>query len=247
MGVKPYVTYTQTGGKGLVAENIAYEYTYCQTIWCPPTSFDPYQMMTSEEHSMMYDDAHSDWGHKDNILNPNHTHVSIGVAYNDHRFYFVEHFENNIIDWQKLDLVNGNQLEMVGTLPQSYSLNSISVFADPNPKSLNGTDLDEKLPYNAGHYDQGTIIGEIVERPAYGHFYKECTPGKISVKFTNGEQSCLDYVMFDNKSKYSNGIDISVDVSKWLGHDGLHTMYIELKDKNGTDVEGTSLTLEYLK
>jgi signal peptidase I len=246
-GVKPYVTYTQTDGRGAMAENIAYEYSYCESVLCPPTSFDPYQQIKDDEYSMMYDDAKSDWGHRDNILDSNHTHVDIGIAYDSNRFYFVEHFENNIIDWQKLDLVNGNQLEMVGTFPAGYSFYSVSIYSDPAPKSLSGIDLDEKPPYNLGHYDAGVITGEIMEQPAFNQNYQECSPGKLLTVSTTGEKNCIDYVTFHNVSKYANGINMFTDVSKWLGHDGLHTIYVILKNKDGKDVEATSLTLEYLK
>ncbi|NHH97954.1 hypothetical protein DYY66_1262 [Candidatus Nitrosotalea sp. FS] len=247
MGVKPYVTYTQAGGKGSMAENISYEYTYCETVLCAPNVFDPQEQIKSHEHSMMYDDALSNWGHRDNILDPNHTHVNIGIAYNQDRFYFVEHFENNLIDWQKIDLVDQHQLELTGTLPVGYSFDSIDIYSDPSPQSLNKLDLDEKSPYNAGHYDEGTISGEIVKALPLESYYQECSTGKIEVTFDDGQKNCVDYVTFDNKSKYSNGIDITVDLSKWGGQDSLHTIYVHLKDKNGKEVEATSLTLEYLK
>ena len=42
---------------------------------------------------MMYDDAHADWGHRDNILRESHRAVSIGIASNGRRVTFVQHFE----------------------------------------------------------------------------------------------------------------------------------------------------------
>jgi hypothetical protein len=42
------------------------------------------------------------------------------------------------------------------------------------------------------------------------------------------------------------GVDISPDVSKWLGP-GLHTIYFTLKKQNGEQAYTSSFTLEYLK
>src|SRR6185312_4936597 len=95
-GVKPYVTYTKLGGRGDVDENISITTSYCPSSQCIPYSFDPFKQIHDREYGMMYNDAKSNWGHRDNILNPEHTDVSFGIAYDNDKFYFVEHFENNI-------------------------------------------------------------------------------------------------------------------------------------------------------
>ena len=42
---------------------------------------------------MMYDDADSDWGHRDAILDENHRAVNIGVGFDGRQVVFVQHFE----------------------------------------------------------------------------------------------------------------------------------------------------------
>lgn len=243
-GVKPYVTYTKLGGRGSVDENISITEAYCPSSNCNPNSFDPFKQINDSEYGMMYDDAGSNWGHRDNILDPEHTDVSIGVAYDNEKFYFVEHFENNIVKWQTVKL-DGDQLHLVGNVPAGYSLFQIDVFADPSPEPLTKFSLDDKQPYNLGYYDQGEFVGVMLPRPAAHSHYPECSQGKAILDTTKGEV-CVDYVTYSNISIVPNGFDVSPDVSKWTGS-GLHTIYVVLKKPSGKQVDASSITLEYLK
>jgi uncharacterized protein YkwD len=243
-GVKPYVTYTKLGGRGNVDENISVTVAYCPVSNCMPNSFDPFKQINDSEYNMMYKDAGSFWGHRDNILNPYHTDVNFGIAYSNNRFYFVEHFESNIIKWQTIKLED-NQLHLVGQMPQGYSLYQIDVFADPNPMSLKNNVLDGTSPYDYGYYDQGNFTGIMLPQPASDTHYPECSQGKAILQTAKGKL-CADYVTYSNISAVANGIDISPDVSKWMGS-GLHTIYVTLKNQKDELVETSSLTLEYLK
>lgn len=243
-GVKPYVTYTNLGGRGDVDENISVTSSYCPSSNCIPNSFDPFKQINGSEYGMMHDDAGSDWRHRDNILNPDHTDVNFGIAYNNEKFYFVEHFESNLVNWKTVKL-DGNQLHLVGQIPVGYSLYQILVFVDPPPKPLSSKELDGMPPYNFGYYDQGEFVGAILPRPAADSHYPECSKGKAILDTTQGER-CVDYVTFTNISTILKGFDISPDVSKWNGS-GLHTIYFTLKKQNGEQVNTSSITLEYLK
>jgi len=155
-GVKPYVTYTFFGGRGNVAENIANTFSECPTFNCIPSVFDPYKEIERLHYGMMYDDAGSNWGHRDTIIDPNHTHVNLGIAFDNDNFYFVQHFETIIIEWTKIELVN-TELKMVGTLPDGFSIEQIQIFSDVNPKPLSGKILNEELPYKQNFYEKGTL------------------------------------------------------------------------------------------
>ncbi len=243
-GVKPYVTYTKLGGRGNVDENISVTTAYCPSSNCNPNSFDPLKQISESEYDMMYNDAGSNWGHRDNILDPEHTSVNIGIAYNDEKFYFVEHFENNIVKWQTMKL-EGGQLHLVGNIPSGYSLFQIDVFADPNQKPLTKFALNNEQPYNLGYYDQGEFVGVMLPRPAAHSHYPECSQGRAILDTSKGEV-CVDYVIYSNISTIPNGIDISPNISKWIGP-GLHTIYVILKKPNGKQVDASSITLEYLE
>ena len=245
-GVKPYVTYTKLGGRGYVSENIDHRYVTCSWATCSTYFWDPFKVINQSEYRMMYNDSLSNWGHRDNIIDPDHTNVSFGVAYDTENIYFIEHFENNIINWQTMTL-RGTQLHLVGQMPPGFTLGSISVYEDPDPRPLTGHELDNAVPYhhNPPHYDLGQAVGLILVQPTKG-YYTECSPGKITWIFKIGEKICLDYTTYRNVSSTPGGIDIAVDVSKWMGP-GLHTIYVFLKKPNGDYAVATSVTLEYLR
>ena len=245
-GVKPYVVYTKLGGRGAVAENDYYTYSTCPTGNCIENTYDPYAEIQKGEDEMINNDAASNWGHKKNILDPDHTTVNFGIAYNNDRFYFVQNFENNLVNWQTIKLTGGT-LMLSGTILPGYTMYSIDVFSDPSTKALTENDLDNSPPYNAGYYDQGTDVGMIVPRPVGNSYYPECSPGKITASYSDGKSECLDYTMYVNNSPSPNSINTVIDVSKWLGTGGLHTIYLNLKDSSGNMTPATSWTLEYLK
>lgn len=245
-GVKPYVTYTKLGGQGSVGENDYYSYSYCPGSNCVENTYDPHAEIMKAEDEMMNNDASSNWGHRDNILDPNHTHVNFGIAYDHERFYFVEHFEDNLVNWQMIKLV-GSKLTMVGTIQKGYSIYHVDVFSDPEPKVLSEYDLDNLAPYNIGYYDQGNLVGIILPELSGNYYYPECSPGKTTITSSDGTSECLDYTTFQNNSANPNSINVVVDASKWINSDGLHTVYLYLKDSNENSIPATSLTLEYLK
>ncbi len=244
--VKPYVAYTESGGRGSVSENVATSKTYCPSSKCIPYAFDPLERIKNYEHKMIYQDGTSNWAHKETIMEPYATHVNFGIAYDDDDFYFVQNFEKNIVDWSKIELTDDNELRMVGKLPKGFSLQHMTIYADENPKDVNGKALNEKFPYNQIYYDSGKLVGIIVKHPSASN-YEECGVGKIRVTNSRSGVNCIDYATFDNKNKDSSGIDVSVDVSKWLAKDELHTLYVILNYVNGDQVAATSVTLEYLK
>jgi len=245
-GVKPYVTYTLFGGRGYVAENISHTFSQCPTSNCIPSVVDPLKNIQSLHYMMMYDDALSNWGHRDTIIAPYSTHVNFGIAYDDENFYFAQHFETNIIEWDKIKLANA-ELEMVGKLPDGFSMMQIEIYADENPKTLTGKTLNEESPYNQNYYDRGELVGMFLKSPPANSSYEECQVGKTNIYDEFGNTSCIDYAIFDNISGHSNKIDISVDVSKWLESNGVHTLYVVLNNANNDRVDATSITLEYLE
>ncbi len=72
----------------LIYENIAGE---GGTSWKSPE-----QSVIDANYGMMYDDASSNWGHRDNILNSDHHSVSIGIAYDNQRFVMVQDFQQSL-------------------------------------------------------------------------------------------------------------------------------------------------------
>ena len=131
-GVKPYVTYTEYGGQAYVKENIAA--SWCEGFSC---KMNPSELIEKFQYLMVYDDAESNWGHRDNILDPNHTLVNIGLAWDNNNFYFAQHFETKFIDFKTLNFSDDQILRISGKIQDGYSLKSMTMFRDDVSQSLN--------------------------------------------------------------------------------------------------------------
>ena len=147
-GSKPYMRYTLAGGRGAVAENIA---AYTQGA---PSNQEV--ALKNLENNMMNNDADWNWGHRDNILNPLHNKVSIGISYDSNQLYFVEDFINDYVQWSTFS-VTQNQVSLVGSLSKQMTLSQVNIFYDSLPSNLTNYQLDNS-PYN-GAYAQGTFVG----------------------------------------------------------------------------------------
>jgi uncharacterized protein YkwD len=150
-GYKPYMRYTLAGGKGAVSENLAWNGETGNIL-----SIDVKSALKNMEYEMMYNDSSSNWGHRDNILNPLHDKVSIGVAYDRNNVYFVQDFENDYINWTTLSSVN-NQITLIGTIQKDgLTIQNVGIFYDkPAPLSVNQL---ANASYQGG-YDPGTYVG----------------------------------------------------------------------------------------
>jgi uncharacterized protein YkwD len=152
-GYKPYIRYTLAGGKGAVSENIA------QVENWSAAGISQKQALNELEWGMMNDDAAWNWGHRENILNPLHNKVSIGIAYDSNYLYFVEDFENDYISWIQLNNTN-NQVIMQGKLGrQQGEIQQIAIFYDA-PSPLTADQLSQE-PYQS-EYDSGAYIGSVL-------------------------------------------------------------------------------------
>ncbi len=238
-GVKPYVTYTKLGGNAYVQENIA-------TSWCEGYGciMEPKKLIEKAQYAMVYDDANSNWGHRDNILDPHHTHVNIGISFDNSDFYYAQHFENRFFEWIEFSLDDENNLKIKGETPPGFAINSITIFQDSLPVSINGEQIQSTHPYNQRFYDGGELIGILVEKPDLFGFYEECDNKKIEISLGD-DVFCISYEMYDVITDEFI-FEITANMSHWLKLDGIHTIYINLESLDGEFVPATSVTLEFI-
>jgi uncharacterized protein YkwD len=148
-GYKPYMRYTLLGGTGSVEENVAINYCTTSQPDVTPQLPAPCSVRTvedainaSEWMMLNNDSACCGNGHQQNILNPLHNSVSLGVAYNSTTVFLVEDFENNYIGNESLQL-SGGDVTLQGTVTayqqgwmESQSGAEISVYFDPTPSNI---------------------------------------------------------------------------------------------------------------
>lgn len=150
-GLKPYMRYTKAGGKGALGEN-------CAGSWTSGI-VDPFEAIEHLNWKMIYEDAESDWGHRDTLLNPKYNRVSIGIAYDYNNLFLVQDFEAYYI--KEIDIaVSGSYVELDCILTIDNSVKQIGIFYDIYPSKLSVEQL-ENPPYDSG-YDGGEYIGGVV-------------------------------------------------------------------------------------
>ena len=79
-------------------EGCEVEVRNCNSFRCDAKCPNLARLLASLQWSMMYDDAHAAWGHRDNILRESHRAVNIGIAFNGRLFTLVQHFEGGAVE-----------------------------------------------------------------------------------------------------------------------------------------------------
>ena len=189
-GYKPYMRYTLAGGRGSVSENCAAQLGFYSNIK---------ETLRDMEWRMMYDDADSDWGHRDNILDPLHNKVSIGIAFDNNDVYLVQDFEDDYISWSTLSL--SNEVQMQGTvLKAGETISQVAIFFD-DPTSLTTQQLSN-VPYQGG-YDAGTYVGMVVSPPPAGSQYLPPEEGILIIANIWSESEQNFSIRFDMSNAFA--------------------------------------------
>jgi hypothetical protein len=139
---------------------------------CLNTIDNPFKAIDDLEYKMVYDDAKCcDNGHRFNILDGNHTNVSLGIAFNKFYFAFVQNFENKDTIWNQPITFN-NTTKMVSLSGQikkpNTNFSGISISYDP---------LSSKQIYDDNHdresYDSGKEIAWVVKNIPSSYYDNE--------------------------------------------------------------------------
>ena len=138
------MVYTQTGGTSYAGENAAtsgwtdreWSAKNCDSLLVRCIVPDLAQSITDHQRAMMYDDAHADWGHRDNILGESHRAVNIGIASNGRRLTFVQHFEGGAVEADGPPVLNSNGVLSLSLAKREKGVaigEMVSIAYDPPP------------------------------------------------------------------------------------------------------------------
>ncbi len=227
-GYKPYMRYTMMGGSGGVEENAALD--YCTNSPANATGVIPTDCtlqtiengMANAEWAMMNNDVQCcNNGHRENILNPIHNKISIGIAWNSttQAVYFDEDFEDAYTSF-KMPLYSGGVVTLSGTTSKSIDVTEVAVYYDPTPQPLNTTQLSSS-PYNDG-YDAGTALGAV---------FPPCAGGVLLCPPNTTDGGVAVYASVWNLSP--GAFEIQFDPSRFFAHgSGVYTLYMFDSGKN---------------
>ena len=226
-GRKPYMVYTQTGGTSYAGENAAFS-GWTDREWSAAncdsprvrcdTVTDPAGSITEHQYRMMYDDAHADWGHRDNILGEGHRVVNLGIAFNGRRLTFVQHFEGGaVIAPSPPALWSGGRLhlELVKQEPGVPIWPVIGIYYDPPPVPRTPEAIGRLSSYCLGGGftdDCGGIeaLVWILEPPGAGYYYSDLAPNDV-VADIRWEETIHDFTL-------------TASMGTWLEEPGVYTV-----------------------
>lgn len=210
-GMKPYVRYTQAGGQGAISENAAYSGPTDSNDRRNFVGLDPKETIRKLEYSMMYEDEASDWGHRDNIIDPVHQFVNIGIAFTSTRLGFIQHFEETFLTFPALPSLTNGTLTVSASLDASIDkISSIDIYFDSTPLPLTNKELMAKPHfYRVG--EQTEPIAHVVPPAPFGFRYSNLGP---------------EVVIAEKWSSRDGKFSMSADVSKRLLGPGVYTLLI---------------------
>ena len=148
-GLKPYMRYSRAGGYQSNAENVS-GLNHCIM---PGDGF-----ATISAHDYI-EDIMSGFmdspGHRDTILDPHHSAVSLGLAWDSHNIMAVQHFEYGYVSFHRPPEISGGTLSLAGTAQNGAGFASgddlgIQIYHDPPPHNLTRGQVARTYCYDAG-------------------------------------------------------------------------------------------------
>lgn len=160
-GEKPYMAYNKYGGLGVVAQNVAMSGSLQYYADCTGgqvcDAVDPFEQIDLHQYGMVYTDAECcDDAHKNRILDPVHTDVSIGIAYDDYTFVMVQNFESNHMKLDQLPAKRANYVELAADIPKGQ-IKEVNVHYDERPSPA----IYEQNK-GVATYELGELVGTVV-------------------------------------------------------------------------------------
>ncbi len=166
-GLKPYMRYALAGGHQHNAENVQ-GLSYCIKASENYMRISPRSHVQESVQSFM-----TSPGHRDNILDPHHKFLNIGLAWNDYNMMIVQHFEYDYVLFSQKPSINDGILSFSLDTKNDIRVSSdtsILVTYDPPPRNLTQGQIA-----NTYCYDHGLSVATILSPPDPGSRYLDTT------------------------------------------------------------------------
>ena len=210
-GLKPYMRYTLEGGFNYESENSAYSGWFNKADDLNRyAKIDAKEELKTLQYKMMKEDAESNWGHRDTILNKWHKKVSIGIAYNQNRLALVQQFEGDYIEFIQLPTLLGGTLSLGGKINLG-TLDAVALYYDPLPQPK----TPQELISGQRSYSLGPRLGHLIAPPPPGMFYSSTSPGAIQASKWEVDQSGSFSIQADINPALINGKGVYT-IAVWI-------------------------------
>jgi uncharacterized protein YkwD len=181
-GIKPYTRYSDSGGNDAVSENLS---AFHGTVHFNPEFIS---RMVEDLHMRMFNERPPNDQHRQNILQPQHTHVGIGIAYSAIGLRLAQEFVARYVKIQPVPRTakTGEKITVKGELLfDKTDLHNVYIFYEPTPKPLSVDELLRRvIPY--GLSDDETVMRPILSS---GYKYTDGTTGEINYDASSGKFS----------------------------------------------------------
>ncbi len=144
-GLKPYHRYSFAGGTEATAENV----TAADNTWSMKEK--DLKQDTAYLHLRLYQEKPPNDGHRQTILNPEHTHVGIAVVVHELRLRLVELFISRYVDLKPVvqEAKPGATVSFAGKIRVTpYRFNNLEVHYEPMPTPPSPEMLRSPGPYS---------------------------------------------------------------------------------------------------
>ena len=236
-GRKPYLVYSQTGGTSYASENAAtsgwtdreWNAQSCGSRLVRCIVPDLAESITDHQQSMMYDDAHADWGHRDNILGESHRAVNIGVASNGRRVTFVQHFEGGAVEADGPPVLNANGVLSLSLAKRETGVvigRVVGIYYDSSPTPKTPAQIDTLRSYCIGGgftTSCGDPVARILIPPGPGRYYSNLDSNEV---------------VADSWNETADAFSFSANVGRLMQRPGVYTVVIWRDSSRGSLSEG---------
>ena len=192
-GLKPYMLYTQTGGVGVIAENAAGQRTGSENCDKPTVicgEIDVLSAIETLQWSMMYDDAHANWGHRDTIIDPIYDIVNIGIAFTDSHVAYYQHFEYTRLTHETVPILQDGILNLSLQPITGFEIGHLAIYYDPLPTPKHPEEISSLTSYCVGggftdNCENIRPIARVLEPAPPGSFYVDLNPEDVVAHLWN--------------------------------------------------------------
>ena len=147
-GMKPYMRYTLAGGEQYSSENV-FAIDFC------PEDLDNYDLESPREQiDFAMDRFLNSPGHRQNILDPHHRKVGIGLTYRAATIWFVQLFVGDYVEYETKPTIASGMLSLSGQTKNGAHVSSdtgtIAIYYDPPLEPLTRGQLSRTYCYSNG-------------------------------------------------------------------------------------------------
>ena len=166
-GLTPYMRYSLAGGYQPNGENTS-GLGYCIKA---SDGYRPNSSAKQEIREAMQGLMESP-GHRDNILEPWHRKINIGLAWDRYNFKIIQHFEGDHVEYAELPFIDDGVLRISGTVKNGAQFDNslfsgVQVYYDPSPQTLSRGQVGRTYCYDNG------LLAVALRQPVTGGWYYE--------------------------------------------------------------------------